>query len=52
VRQAAFENEHVQGDDFRVDTDMFLEIIGSTKPSLTDEMVAEFEQDCEAYTRY
>jgi transitional endoplasmic reticulum ATPase len=52
VRQAAFENEHVQGNDFRVDTEMFLEIIGSSKPSLTDEMVAEFEQDCEAYTRY
>ena len=52
VRQAAFENEHVQGNDFRVNTDMFLEIIDQIKPTLSDDIVAEFEQDCQAYTRF
>lgn len=52
VRQAAFESEHVQGNDCRVDTGMFLETISQMKPILTDEIVAEFEEDCEAYTRY
>jgi transitional endoplasmic reticulum ATPase len=52
VRQAAFESEHVQGNDCRVDTDMFLETIGHMKPTLTEQIVAEFAEDCEAYTRY
>ncbi len=52
VRQAAFENEHVQGNDFRVNTEMFMEIIGQIKPTLSDEIVSEFEQDCQEYTRY
>jgi SpoVK/Ycf46/Vps4 family AAA+-type ATPase len=52
VRQVAFEKEHVQGNDFRVNTGMFLEIIGQIKPTLTEEIVLEFEQDCEQYTRY
>jgi transitional endoplasmic reticulum ATPase len=52
VRQVAFENEHGQGNDFKVSTDMFLEIIGQKKSTLSDEIVLEFEQDCEQYTRY
>jgi hypothetical protein len=52
VRQAAFEHDYVQGSDCRVNTDMFLETISHMKPTLTDEIVAEFEEDCEAYTRY
>ncbi len=52
VRQAVFENEHVHGSDCRVDSKIFLETIGHMKPTLTEELVAEFEEDCEAYTHY
>ena len=52
VRQAAFENEHDQGNDFRVNTNMFLEIISRIKPTLTEEIVAAFEADCREFTRY
>jgi SpoVK/Ycf46/Vps4 family AAA+-type ATPase len=52
VRQEAFEKECVQGDDFRVTTDMFLETIPSIRPTLTDETIEAFKQDCEEFTRY
>lgn len=52
VRQTAFENEHDQGNDFLVGTEVFMEIIGQIKPTLSKEIVLEFEEDCEQYTRY
>lgn len=52
VRQAAFESDYVKGNDCHVNTEMFLETIRHMKPTLTDEIIAEFEEDSEAYTRY
>lgn len=52
VRQAAFEQEHVQGNDFRVDTKMFMETIRGIRPTLTNEIIQAFEEDCNVYTRY
>lgn len=52
VRQAAFENEHVQGNDFQANTEMFLDIIGRIKPTLSEEIVSAFEEDCQEFTRY
>ncbi|MFC1834586.1 ATP-binding protein [Thermodesulfobacteriota bacterium] len=52
VKQEAFEREYVKGEDYRVTTASVLEILPSVKPTLTPEVVREFEEDCEVYTRY
>lgn len=52
VTQTAFEKELVHGKDFRLDTDIFLEFIPKMRPTLTDEIIRQFEQDCARYTRY
>ncbi len=52
VRQVAFEREYVKGEDYQVTTESFLEIIPKVTPTLTDEIIKEFEQDCVHYTRY
>jgi len=52
VRQDAFEREYVKGEDYLVTTETFLEMIPKVTPTLTDESVEEFEQDCTRYTRY
>ena len=52
VTQAAFEKELVQGEDFRLTTDAFLDVLPRVRPTLTDEIIRDFEQDCVKYTRY
>ncbi len=52
VRQDTFEREYVKGEDYRVTTETFLEMIPKVRPTLTDEIIQEFEQDCTRYTRY
>jgi len=52
VRQVAFETEYDKGQDYRVKTDTFLEMIPKVPPTLTDEIIEEFQQDCTHYTRY
>ena len=52
VTQSAFERELVDGEDYRLTTDVFLETIPTIRPTLTEEIIAEFEQDCAHYTRY
>ena len=52
VRQVAFETEYDKGQDYRVKTDTFLEMIPKVPPTLTDEIIEEFQQDCAHYTRY
>jgi len=52
VRQYAFEKEYAKGEDYRVSTKTFLEIIPKVRPTLTDEIIEEFERDCARYTRY
>ncbi len=52
VRQEAFEQECFQGDDYRVTTQMFLEMIPSIRPTLTEEAVEAFNRDCDEFTRF
>jgi transitional endoplasmic reticulum ATPase len=52
VTQVAFEREYVKGEDSRVTTETFLEIIPKVSPTLSGEIIEEFEQDCAHYTRY
>lgn len=50
--QSAFEREYFNGSGRRADTDDFLAAIRDTRPTLTDEMVAAFEEDVEQFARY
>lgn len=52
VTQHAFEREYVVGKDYRISTRTFLEIIPTIRPTLTDEIIKELEQDSLDYTRY
>lgn len=52
VTQHAFELELVKGEDYRLDTEIFLQTIAKIRPTLTDEIIEEFRQDCLDYTRY
>ena len=52
VRQDAFEREYIKGEDYRVTTETFLQMIPKVRPTLTDEIIEEFEEDCTRYTRY
>lgn len=49
--QLAFEREHFGGTDNRATTDDFLAAIRATKPSLTPEIVADFEIDTQRFAR-
>lgn len=50
--QSAFEAEYLGETDRRAGTSHFLAAIDETPPTLTDEMVARFEQDVEQFARY
>ncbi len=52
VTQVVFEREYMLGTDYRVTTEIFLDIIPNVRPTLTDEMIREFQQDELDYTRY
>lgn len=52
VRQIAFEREYAKEANCLVTTETFMEIIPEISPTLTEEIIAEFELDCEKYTRY
>jgi SpoVK/Ycf46/Vps4 family AAA+-type ATPase len=52
IKQEAFEREMANGADYLVTTDIFLELIPGISPTLNDEILREFEQDCEKFTRY
>jgi transitional endoplasmic reticulum ATPase len=52
VSQVAFERELVRGEDYRLTTDIFLELLPKVRPSLSEEIIKEFELDCIEYTRY
>ncbi len=52
VTQHAFEQEYKVGHDYRITTDVFLEMLPAMRPTLTEEIIREFEQDCAEYTRY
>ncbi|MEW6351392.1 MAG: DUF4032 domain-containing protein [Thermodesulfobacteriota bacterium] len=52
VTQTAFEREYAVGKDFRLNTEIFLELAAGIRPTLTDEIVKEFARECELFTRY
>jgi SpoVK/Ycf46/Vps4 family AAA+-type ATPase len=52
VAQFAFEQELETQQDFRVTTDTIFEIIPKIRPTLTEEVIMEFEKDSIAYSRY
>jgi transitional endoplasmic reticulum ATPase len=51
VAQFAFEQEYVNKKDYRVTTDTFIQIIPKIRPSLTDEIIEEFQKDSITYSR-
>jgi transitional endoplasmic reticulum ATPase len=52
VAQYAFEQELTTKQDYRVTTDTIFEIIPKIRPTLTEEVIMEFEKDSIAYSRY
>ncbi len=51
VAQFAFEQELETGRDYRVTTETILRIMSDFRPSLTDEIIREFENDILTYSR-
>lgn len=51
VAQFAFEQEYVSRQDYRVTTDTFMQILPTIRPSLTDEIIEEFQKDSITYSR-
>lgn len=52
VAQFAFEQELATKQDYRVTTDTIFEIIPKIRPTLTEEVIVEFEKDGIAYSRF
>ncbi|MEJ2690598.1 MAG: AAA family ATPase [Deltaproteobacteria bacterium] len=52
VRQISFEREYEKEGNCHVTTETFLDMIPEIAPTLTEEIIQEFERDCEKYTRY
>jgi transitional endoplasmic reticulum ATPase len=52
VAQFAFEQELMTTKDYRVTTATILEIMPKIRPSLTDEIITEFEKDSIGYARF
>ena len=53
VRQISFEREYEEEEgNYRVTTETFLEMIPEIVPTLSKEVIEEFDRDCEKYTRY
>lgn len=52
VAQFAFEQELETQEDYRVTTDTIFEVIPKIRPTLTEEVIMEFEKDSIAYSRY
>jgi SpoVK/Ycf46/Vps4 family AAA+-type ATPase len=51
VAQFAFEQEYASRQDYRVTTDIFVQILPTIRPSLTDEIIEEFQKDSITYSR-
>lgn len=52
VSHHAFEKEYTGGEDFRVTTDTFFEIMQDIHPSLTEDNIRQLEEDSATFTRY
>jgi SpoVK/Ycf46/Vps4 family AAA+-type ATPase len=51
VAQHAFEREVAEGKDYKVTTGDFLGVMATMRPTLTDEIIDEFEKDSVTYSR-
>jgi SpoVK/Ycf46/Vps4 family AAA+-type ATPase len=51
VAQFAFEQEYGIKQDYQVTTDTFVEIVPKIRPSLTEEVIEEFQKDSVTYSR-
>jgi transitional endoplasmic reticulum ATPase len=51
IAQFAFEQEYATKQNFLITTDTFLQIVPNIRPSLTDEIIEEFQKDCITYSR-
>jgi SpoVK/Ycf46/Vps4 family AAA+-type ATPase len=51
VAQFSFEQEYANKQDYRVSTDTFVQIFPKIRPSLTDEIIEEFQKDSITYSR-
>jgi transitional endoplasmic reticulum ATPase len=51
IAQFAFEQEYASKQDYRVTTDTFIQIMPNIRPSLTDEIIEEFQKDSITYSR-
>lgn len=51
VAQAAFEQEYESKGDFKVTTDGIMQVITRVRPSLSDEIIVEFQKDSIIYAR-
>jgi transitional endoplasmic reticulum ATPase len=51
VSQFAFEQEYASKQDYQVTTEIFAQIIPKIRPSLTDDIIEEFQKDCINYSR-
>ena len=51
VAQFAFEQEYTSKQDYRVSVETIMEIMPKIRPSLTDEIIEEFQKDCITYSR-
>lgn len=52
VTQHAFERELTRGEDYRLDTQLFVETIPKIRPTLTRNIISEFDRDRTEFTRY
>ena len=52
IAQYAFDREYETGKDFAVTTECILDKIGLVRPSLTDEVMTQFQEDVLTYSRY
>jgi len=51
VAYFAFEQEIIDKEDYRVNTDTFIQIMSKVPPSLSHEVIEEFEKDRISYSR-
>ena len=51
VAQHGFEQEITRKEDYRVTTEAIVQIMAKVRPSLTDEIIEEFEKDSAKYSR-
>jgi len=52
VSHFAFEKECIDGNDYRISTDTFLQLIPEVSPTLNKESIRELEEDSVQYSRY